>query len=115
LSRSPSGRAVHRREFGVLLPFCPPQLIGDMKFLTTLPNAKDRAYGERLREASRRLFAVIHRREELPDSVSQDQLEAAPVELMRCDARELPETKPGRDLAKRFEAHGERYFRYVNY
>ena len=55
----------YHREFGVLLQFCLAHLIRDVKFLTTLPDARDRAYGERLREALRQLFAVIHRREEL--------------------------------------------------
>src|SRR3954463_2760667 len=53
------------RECGVLLQFCLAHLIRDVKFLTTLPDARDRAYGERLREALRELFAVIHRREAL--------------------------------------------------
>ena len=55
----------YQREFGVMLQFCLAHLIRDVKYLTTLPDARDRAYGERLREALRRLFAVIHRREEL--------------------------------------------------
>src|SRR5512146_1113783 len=56
----------YQREFGVLLQFCLAHLIRDVKYLTTLPDARDRAYGGRLREALRSLFAVIHRREELP-------------------------------------------------
>src|SRR4051794_38334808 len=52
----------YRREFGVLLQFCLAHLIRDVKYLTTLPDARDRAYGERLREALRALFAVVHRR-----------------------------------------------------
>ena len=55
----------YQREFGVLLQFCLAHLIRDVKYLTTLPDARDRAYGERLREALRQLFAVIHRRERL--------------------------------------------------
>src|SRR5512135_1274652 len=41
----------YQREFGVLLQFCLAHLIRDVKYLTTLPDARDRAYGERLREA----------------------------------------------------------------
>ncbi|MBV8384328.1 MAG: transposase, partial [Planctomycetaceae bacterium] len=67
----------YQREFGVLLQFCLAHLIRDVKFLTTLPDARDRAYGERLREALRRSFAVIHRREQLSAAVFQGQLEAA--------------------------------------
>jgi transposase len=103
----------YHREFGALLQFCLAHLIRDVKFLTTLPDARDRAYGERLREALRQLFAVIHRREELPAAVFQSQLEAARVEVMRCGTQEVPETRPSRNLAKRFEAHGESYFRFV--
>ena len=45
------------------LQFCLAHLIRDVKFLTTLPDARDRMYGTRLREALRELFGVIHRRE----------------------------------------------------
>jgi hypothetical protein len=68
---------------------------------------------ERLREALRQLFAVIHRREELPDAVFRGQLETARAEVMRRGTRDVPEAKHGRNLAKRFEAHGESYFRFV--
>ena len=47
------------------IQFCLAHLIRDVKFLTTLPDARDRAYGERLREALRELFEVIHRREDV--------------------------------------------------
>ena len=41
------------REFDVSLQFCLAHLIRDVKFLTTLPDARDRMYGTRLREALR--------------------------------------------------------------
>jgi transposase len=66
-----------------------------------------------LREALRSLFAVIHRREKLSDEVFQGDLEAARAEVLRCGTQEVPETKHGRNLAKRFETHGESYFRFV--
>src|SRR3984957_1473437 len=103
----------YQREFGVLLQFCLAHLIRDVKYLTTLPDPRDRAYGERLREALRSLFAVIHRREKLSAEVFQGELEAARAEVLRCGTQEVPETKHGRNLAKRFETHGESYFRFV--
>jgi transposase len=103
----------YHREFGVLLQFCPAHLIRDVKYLTTLPDPRDRAYGERLREALRSLFAVIHRREGLSAAVFQVQLEAAREEVMRRGTQGVPETRPSRNLAKRFETHGESYFRFV--
>jgi transposase len=103
----------YQRQFGVLLQFCLAHLIRDVKFLTTLPDARDRAYGERLREALRQLFAVIHRREQLSATVFQSQLEAARAEVLRCGTRDVPESKPSRNLAKRLETHGESYFRFI--
>src|SRR3954462_8421788 len=103
----------YQREFGVLLQFCLAHLIRDVKYLTTLPDARDRAYGEGLREALRSLFAVIHRRAGLSATAFRDQLEAARAEVMRRGTRDVPETRHGRNLAKRFEAHGESYFRFI--
>jgi transposase len=103
----------YQREFGVLLPFCLAHLIRDVKYLTTLPDPRDRAYGERLREALRSLFAVIHRREKLSAELFQKALETARAEVLRCGIQEVPETKHGLNLARRFETHGESYFRFV--
>ena len=103
----------YQRECGVLLQFCLAHLIRDVKFLTTLPDARDRAYGERLRAALRELFAVIHRRERLTAVDFQKQLEAARAEVMRCGTSDVPATKSSRNLAKRFETHGESYFRFM--
>jgi transposase len=103
----------YQREFGVLLQFCLAHLIRDVKSLTTLPDPRDRGYGERLREALRSLFAVIHRREKLSSEVFQRELEAARAEVLRCGTQEVPETRPSRNLAQRFETHGESYFRFV--
>jgi transposase len=103
----------YHRECGVLLQFCLAHLIRDVKFLTTLPDARDRAYGERLREALRELFAVIHRREALTAEAFGRRLEAARAEVLRRGTSDVPETEHSRNLAKRFEAHGESYFRFV--
>jgi transposase len=103
----------YHREFGVVLQFCLAHLIRDVKYLTTLPDARDRAYGGRLREALRSLFAVIHRREELPAVVFQNELEAARAEVLRCGTQDVPETRHSGNLAKRLEAHGASYFRFV--
>ena len=100
-------------EFGVPLQFCLAHLIRDVKFLTTLPDARDRAYGERLREALRELFAVIHRREQLSAKQFQSQLEAARGRGVSCGTTDVPATRHSRNLAKRFEKHGESYFRFI--
>jgi transposase len=103
----------YQREFGVLLQFCLAHLIRDVKFLTTLPDPRERAYGERLCEALRQLFAVIHRKEQLSPKAFQSQLEAARAEVLRRGTQEVPETKHCGNLAKRLERHGESYFRFL--
>ena len=103
----------YQREFGVLLQFCLAHLIRDVKYLTTLPDARDRAYGEGLREALRGLFAVIHRREEWTEREFQVRLEAARDEVVRRGTSNVPATRAAGNLAKRLEAHGASYFRFI--
>ena len=85
-----------------------------MKYLTTLPDARDRAYGEGLREALRELFAVIHRREGLSGAgVPGPTGGGAGRGVAARDARTCRRRRHSRNLAKRFEAHGESYFRFI--
>src|SRR5215471_14292314 len=65
------------RECGVVVQFCLAHLIRDVKFLTTLPGKQDRGYGERLREALRKLFNLIHQREKMPTAQFQWRLQVA--------------------------------------
>jgi transposase len=103
----------YQREFDVTLQFCLAHLIRDVKFLTTLPDAREQQYGTRLREALRALFGVIHRREQLTAQQFPSQLEAARAEVLRCATSDVPATNHCRNLAKRFETHGESYFRFI--
>jgi transposase len=103
----------YHREFGVALQFCLAHLIRDVKYLTTLPDARDRAYGERLLGGLRSLFAVIHRREELSVRDFQSRLEAARARVLWLGTSDVPATRACLNLAKRFEAHGESYFRFI--
>src|SRR5450755_3813440 len=103
----------YHREFDVSLQFCLAHLIRDVKFLATLPDARDRMYGTRLRESLRELFGVIHRREQLSTEEFQGQLEAARDKVLYCGTSDVPATRHSRNLAKRFEKHGESYFRFV--
>jgi transposase len=103
----------YQREFNVTLQFCLAHLIRDVKFLTTLPDARDQQYGTRLREALRALFGVIHRREQLTPKRFHSQLAAARAEVQRCATSDVPATNHCRNLAKRFEKHGESYFRFI--
>jgi transposase len=101
------------RECGVVVQFCLAHLIRDVKFLTTLPDTQERAYGERLRESLRALFAVIHRREQLATRVFTRQLQAARDEVLRQATTAVPSGRHSQNLAKRFVKHGRAYFEFV--
>jgi transposase len=103
----------YHREFGVVLQFCLAHLIRDVKYLTTLPDARDRAYGEDLREALRALFAVIHRRDEWTEREFQRRLSAARDEVLRRGTCDVPTTRAAGNLAKRLKTHGAGYFRFL--
>lgn len=102
----------YMREFGVPLQFCLAHFIRDVKYLTTLPDGRDKAYGERLRQALRALFGVIHRREQLGAGF-QKQLEEARACVLRVGTTDVPPTKHSGNVAKRLEKHGESYFTFV--
>src|ERR1700730_13593568 len=94
-------------ECNVLVQFCLAHLIRDIKYLRTLPTARDRAYGERLREALRGLFAVIHRRDELPDWAFEVRLREARDEVLRQAAScagHAGEPKPGGAYGEAWES-----------
>src|SRR5207248_2198653 len=101
------------REGHVVVQFCLAHLIRDVKFLTTLPDGRDRAYGERLREALRQLFAVIHQREQLGPRQFSRALEAARDAVLAQASTRVPPTRHSRNLAKRFADHGDAYFEFV--
>jgi transposase len=103
----------YHRECGVVLQFCLAHLIRDVKFLTTLPDARDRAYGEGLRQALRGLFGVIHRREGWTEREFRARLEAARDEVLWRGTHDVPATRASGNLAKRLESHGDSYFRFI--
>ncbi len=103
----------YMREFGVLVQFCMAHLIRDVKFLLTLPRREDQAYGQRLRNALRGLFAVIHGRGTMTAAGFQQALAAARQHVLRTALTGVPDTKHARNMAKRFREHGEAYFRFI--
>jgi transposase len=103
----------YMRECSVQVQFCLAHFIRDVKYLTTLPDARDQAYGKRLREALREMFGVIHQREQLSIAEFERRLEIARAEVMRQGTEGVPPTQAAGCLAKRLELHGESYFRFV--
>jgi Zn-finger nucleic acid-binding protein len=103
----------YMRECGVHLQFCLAHFIREVKYLTTLPEAGDRAYGERLRLALRALFGVIHQREQCSAKEFGRRLEAARADVLWHGTNNVPATPAAQRLAKRLAKHGVSYFRFV--
>jgi transposase len=101
------------RECDAVVQFCLAHLIRDVKFLTTLPDARDRAYGERLREALRALFGVIHQQETLGPRTFAAQLQAARDDVLWQAEHDVPPTRHSHNMAERFRKHGQAYFEFV--
>jgi transposase len=101
-------------ECNVLVQFCLAHLIRDIKFLTTHPDGRTRAYGERVLHQVRALFAVIHRRERMSPATFQVALENAGDELWAEAIYRVPNTKEAQNLCRRFEKHGPSYIRFIS-
>lgn len=103
----------YMRECSIVVQFCLAHLIRDVKFLTTLPGARAKAYGERLRVLFRELFHIIHERERLPESEYRRQLEAKRQEIVTVGTTEAPDSQPCQAMAKRLQTHGAAYFTFL--
>jgi transposase len=101
-------------DFGVLVQFCLAHLIRDVKFLAGHPNPKHQAYGQLLVEDLRRLFGVLHRREQYasPETFRR-KLEQTRDQLVWDATRRCPWSKEASNLADRFRANAESYFRFL--
>lgn len=104
----------YMNDFGVLLQFCLAHYIRDVKFLAEHPNKKNKAYGERLLVDLRKLFSVIHRRDEYTSEEGfRKALEKARDQLVWDATRRSPQTRDAFNLATRFREHAESYFRFI--
>ena len=102
----------YMREFSVEVQFCLAHLIREVKFLIGLPDRLTRVYGERVLEALRQLFRVIHRRETMTPTGFRRALEKARGEVIAAATWAPRRTQP-QNLAKRFRLHGDAYFRFI--
>ncbi|MBN1508434.1 MAG: IS66 family transposase [Sedimentisphaerales bacterium] len=102
----------YMKDFHVAVQFCLAHLIRDVKFLLTLTDKVTRNYGRRLLDALRKLFRVIHRREEMSSPQFQRALERARNQVLKVGRRAPPRSE-ARNLADRFRKHGNAYFRFI--
>lgn len=106
-------RKYMRLNENVLLQFCLAHLIRDIKFLTTHPDRRNRAYGRRVLEAVRGVFELFHRRDRMSRRQFERACEDAIDTLLRAGRYQVPQTTEAQNLEQRFWKHGESYVRFL--
>jgi transposase len=101
------------KESDVKVQFCLAHYIRDILFLTTLPGADVKAYGERLIDGMRKLFHIIHRRDEMPPEDFTAALESTRDQILRDALTDVPDTRETRNVAKRLREYGDSYFTFI--
>lgn len=95
-----------------LQQFCLAHLIRDIKFLTTLPDPMEQAFGTLLLSQFRRLFHLWHRRDKIPKERFDPLMQKIQNRIFVLAQREnLP--KHSRRLARRIRKHGGALFRFL--
>lgn len=112
----------YMREFNVAVQFCLAHLIRDVKFLCKLPDEDTRRYGEKLLEALKALFKVIHAREKMTPPAFNKRLNKAKDTVVdigcnqapsRCDDKGKELKTQAHNIAQRFRLHGQAYFQFI--
>ena len=104
----------YMKDFGVELQFCLAHLIRDIKFLAAHPHRDNRRYGERLLGHMRKLFGVIHRRDQFASMKSfRRELTKVRDALVHDAISQTPWTREAGNLADRFVANCDNYFRFI--
>ena len=103
----------YMKDFHVLLQFCLAHLIRDLKFLTAYPEKSTKAYGQRVLEAVRQMFSLIHHREEMDEQAFQAALIRHREDILRAATQDVPDRVHVLPIAKRFRENGDAYFRFI--
>ena len=108
-----------------LVQFCLAHLIRELKFLAEHPHVMVQLYGQQVLRAVRRLFALIHQKEQLSCAQFQQALEKQRRAIVRIATqteglspfqwvrRSLPEYRLIETMADRFRRYGEQYFTFI--
>jgi transposase len=102
------------KDMGVVVQFCLAHFIRDVKFLAEHPNKKNRRHGELLLEHLRRLFQIIHRRDEYATEVGfRRALGRVRKDLIRDAIISSPGTREADNLGDRFVTHFDSFFTFI--
>ena len=103
----------YMKDFSILIQFCIAHLIRDIKYLAGLPDKATANYGQRLLDATRDMFSIFHKADELTKSNFAKAMEASRKAFLDITLINVPESRQAQNLANRFRKHGEAYFRFI--
>jgi transposase len=103
----------YMKDCNVLVQFCLAHFLRDVRFLVEHPNPRTQAYGRRVLERMRDLFAVIHQREQYTKKHFDIALQNAGDNLWAEIVYRVPAAKEAQNLADRFRQHGASYLRFI--
>ena len=112
----------YMKDFNVSIQYCLAHLIRNIKYLTGLPDEETKAYGEKLLEAYRNLFKIIHEQESMTETVFHSRLNEAKKIILKIAIDEAPshlnskgkeEKREVKNMADRFILHGDAYFTFM--
>ena len=103
----------YMKDCNVLVQFCLAHFLRDVRFLVEHPNPRNQAYGRRVLECMRAMFAVIHERDQTTKKAFDIALQNAGDALWAEIVWRVPATKEAQNLAERFRQHGASYLRFI--
>jgi transposase len=107
-------RKYMRLNENVTLQFCLAHFIRDVKFLAEHPDRRNRMYGKQLVEDLRRLFHILHRRDEYASEATFRQALQRIERAICWDAfMESPRTRESENIAERFRLYAENFFSFI--
>ena len=110
------------KDFNITIQFCLAHLIRDIRFLTTLPNKKEKEYGKKLLAKIKELFKLIHDNEEKAVEGFKEKLIQIKKEFLDIGINKVPleyntkgkeKKSKSRNLYIRFKKHGDEFFQFI--
>jgi transposase len=112
----------YMKDFSVSIQFCIAHLIRDIKFLTGLPDAQTKAYGEKLLKSIKKMFKVIYEKENMTPDEFKNALKQAKESILKTALENVPshinedgkeQKKEAQNMANRFRQFGASYFTFI--
>ena len=112
----------YMKDCNITVQFCIAHLIRSIKYLTGLPDAETKAYGQTLLDAVKGMFHIIHDKDSLSAEAFEQAMEQARLTIMKAALDNVPSSLDDKgkeqkneafNMAKRFRDNGKAYFEFI--